>query len=385
MIADFIERSVSAKSVTVGLASRSEQPPMLTDERWEPRQHPGHGRGAGRGMRGGMMHGPLGDAVMSWRGLSAKVELHDGQWLAFTTSLPDEGPKISFHLLLALAVMTGIIAILTAWAARRLTAPLRVLSDAATRLGHDVDAAPLAVTGSVELRRAAEAFNDMQSRLRSLIANRTLMLAAISHDLRTQLTLLRLRTEMAPANEDKERMLRTISDLEEMLTETLSFARDEAQSEPRKLVDVGALITSIIDDMADAGMPVASGKIPEGAVIECKTAALRRAVVNLIDNAVKYGAKATVSLEKKHEGITINVDDEGPGIPEEQIALVLQPFYRLETSRSRDTGGIGLGLAITTSIIEAQDGRLSLTNRNGGGLRAAIILPSDISRHLTQV
>ncbi len=375
IIADFIKKSMPARAVVVAVAGSTQPPSVFGLGHLAQRPHFGPGPGFGRGMHGEMMHGPLARAVMSWRALNAHVELPDGQWLAFTMSLPDEGPRLSFNLMLALIVMAGIVALLTAWAARRLTAPLRVLSDAATRLGRNVEAPPLVASGSVEMRRAAEAFNDMQGRLRSLIKNRTLMLAAISHDLRTQLTLLRLRTEAAAASDDKERMLRTIGEMEEMLTATLSFARDEVQSEPNRLVDLGALVSSIVDDMADAGMPVITGKIADGAIGECKPAALRRAVTNLIDNAVKYGSKATVSIDAEPSGFTITVDDEGPGIPENQFSTVLEPFNRLESSRSRETGGIGLGLAIAASVSEAHDGKLSLSNRSQGGLRAQVFLP----------
>ncbi len=201
------------------------------------------------------------------------------------------------------------------------------------------------------------------------------MLAAISHDLRTQLTLLRLRTEAGAASDDRERMLHTISEMEEMLTATLSFAREEAQSEARKPVDLGALVSSVADDMSDAGLAVTIGVVAPSVVMDCKPLALRRALTNLIDNAVKYGGGATVSLTHLASDVQIAVEDNGPGIPEDQIARVLQPFYRLETSRSRETGGIGLGLAIAASIAEAHGGALSLSNRPEGGLRAQITLP----------
>ena len=205
-------------------------------------------------------------------------------------------------------------------------------------------------------------------------ASAVLMLAAISHDLRTQLTLLRLRAEGGEAGEERERMLKTIADMEGMLTATLSFARDEAKSEQRKRMDVGALVSSIADDMADAGLPVVVGAIASAAVAECKPAALRRAVTNLIDNAVKYANKATVGVAMNTEAIEITVDDDGPGIPEDELSRVFQPFYRLESSRNRDSGGIGLGLAIAASIAQAHNGALTLSNRAEGGLRARLTL-----------
>jgi signal transduction histidine kinase len=339
------------------------------------------GRGPGGPMAGPaedqerMMHGPFARWNMSWRSLRADVELKGGRWLEFSTTLPDSGPTMSPRLVLALGVMAAMIALLTAWAARRLTAPLTVLADAAGRLGRDVGAPPLAVSGSQELRSAAEAFNTMQESLKRLIENRTQMLGAISHDLRTQLTLLRLRAETVDQADDRDRMLKTIGEMEDMLTATLSFARDEATSENSKRIDIGAFVSSIADDMTDAGLAVQTGSIESGVVVECKPLALRRALTNLMDNAVKYGGKANVAMHATTTQVEITVDDNGPGIPEDQLRRVMQPFVRLEDSRNRETGGIGLGLAIAASIAEAHGGMLTLSNRREGGLRAAIDLP----------
>jgi signal transduction histidine kinase len=350
-----------------------------------PWQHhapwPGMGRGAGGPMAGPradhipMMHGPLARWNMSWRGLEAHVQLKGGQWLSFSTTLPDTGPTMSPRLIIALVVMAFMIALLTAWAARRLAAPLTLLADAAEQLGRDIGAPPLAVSGSKEVRSAAQAFNDMQERLRRLVENRTQMLSAISHDLRTQLTLLRLRVEAGDQTDDRERMLSTIGEMEDMLTATLSFARDEATSETGKRVDIGTFVGSIAADMADAGLPVETGEIRTGVVAHCKPLALRRALTNLIDNAIKYGTTATISMRAGAERVEIMVDDQGPGIPEDQLERVMQPFVRLEESRSRDTGGIGLGLAIAASIAEAHGGKLMLSNRREGGLTAILALP----------
>ena len=324
--------------------------------------------------QGPMMHGPFARWNMSWRALHAAVELKSGQWLEFSTTLPDSGPAMSPRLILALGVMAAMIALLTAWAARRLTAPLTVLADAAERLGRDVRAPPLAVSGSQELRSAAHAFNEMQTSLKRLIENRTQMLGAISHDLRTQLTLLRLRAENVDQPDERDRMLKTIEEMDEMQMSTLSFARDEETSEISKRIDIGAFVSSIADDMADAGLAVETGVIEAGVVAESKPLALRRALTNLIDNAVKYGGKASVAVRAKAEQVEITVEDEGPGIPEDQLGRVLQPFVRLEDSRNRDTGGIGLGLAIAASIAEAHGGTLTLNNRREGGLRAILAL-----------
>lgn len=322
--------------------------------------------------------GPMMHAAGAWRGLQVAVQLADGKWLTFGTALPDTGPAVSWRFIASMAVMAVIILVVSVWAVRRVTAPLGDIAAAAQRLGKDVGAPPLAEIGSAEMRRAARAFNEMQERLRRLIENRTRMLAAISQDLRTPLTLLRLRAETVANAEEQERMLATIAEMDAMIASTLAFARDEAAAEPRRPTDVTALLASIIDDMADAGMPVtmAPAASPAASVVcDCRPGALKRAVSNLIDNAVNYGKAAHAAIEATPRSIAITVDDEGPGIPEQELARVFQPFYRLEDSRSRETGGVGLGLAIALSIVEAHGGELALANRPEGGLRARITLP----------
>lgn len=169
-------------------------------------------------------------------------------------------------------------------------------------------------------------------------------------------------------------MLASIAEMNSMIGATLQFARDEAKAEPRRRTDLTALLTSVVDDLADAGFPVALA--PSHSVIyECQPGALKRALINLLDNAVKYGKQARVAVRSTPQSIEITIDDEGPGIPKEELARVLQPFYRIEGSRSRETGGIGLGLAIAQSVIEAHGGKLTLSNRPPGGLRASVSLP----------
>jgi signal transduction histidine kinase len=329
--------------------------------------------GGMRGM-GSMMHQMMGPNFGVWRGLQVAVKLSDGQWLSFATTLPKGAPSVSWQFIISMVLMGVIVLVVSIWAVRRVTAPLGMLSGAADRLGRDVAAEPLAEAGTVEMQRAARAFNRMQERLRRLIESRTQMLAALSHDLRTPLTLLRLRTEEVADGEERDKMLATIAEMDEMIGSTLAFARDEVRAEPRRRVDIAALIESVVDDMADAGLPV-SMTAAQPAIHECQPGALKRALTNLLDNAVKYGKRAQAALNRTPEAIEITIDDEGPGIPEAELAKVFQPFYRVEESRSRDTGGTGLGLAITQAIVQAHGGELTLANRPGGGLRATIKLP----------
>jgi signal transduction histidine kinase len=318
---------------------------------------------------GPWMHGAAG-----WRGLQAALQLSDGQWLSFVAALPASGPSASWQFVAAMVVMSVIVVLTSIWAVRRVTAPLGTVLRAAERFGRDVKAPPMAEAGSREMRQAAHAFNEMQVRLQRLLENRTRMLAALSHDLRTPLTLLRLRAEGLKEGEERERMLATIGDLDAMVDATLKFARDEATAEPWRRTDLTALVTSIVDDMADAGLNVTIDAA-EPVILECQSRSLRRAVTNLLDNAVKYGDAAHVRILGSPADIRIVVDDEGPGIPAAEVGKVFEPFYRIEQSRNRETGGTGLGLAIAQSIAQAHQGEITLVNRPEGGLRAILSLP----------
>jgi signal transduction histidine kinase len=320
------------------------------------------------------MMGPWMHYSGGWRSLQAALLLSDGQWLSFTAALPDVGPPPSRQFAIAMAIMAVIVVITSVWAVRHVTAPLGVLAQAAERLGRDVNVPPITETGSREMRLAAHSFNEMQGRLQRLLENRTRMLAALSHDLRTPLTLLRLRIEGPHEADERERMLTTIGEMDAMIDATLKFARDEALAEPSRRTDLTALLASIVDDMADAGLPVTM-EPAESIVLECQPGALRRAISNLLDNAVKYGKAARAQILASPAAVRIIVDDEGPGIPEADLRRVFEPFYRLEQSRSRETGGTGLGLAIALSVAQAHGGQILLVNRPEGGLRAILSLP----------
>jgi signal transduction histidine kinase len=338
-----------------------------------------------RGMMFGMAQRMMGQSPMmhgfgglgpfaGFRELRVAVPLQDGQWLTFTTALPESGTAFSLRFLVSMGIMAVITVLVAIWVVRRVTAPLTALSKAALRLGEDLNAAPMPEVGTVETRQAALAFNAMQARLRGMIDDRTKMLAAISHDFRTPLTLLRLRVENVDDPVEREKMLSTIADLDAMVAATLEFASGGAKQAPRRPTDLTALVASITDDLADGGLPV-SMEAARPVIHECDPATLKRALTNLIDNAVKYGGSATVAIRETLQAIEITIDDTGPGIPEEELTHVFEPLYRLESSRSRETGGMGLGLAIALSIIRAHGGRLTLSNRPQGGLRALIALP----------
>ncbi|SKA17212.1 ATP-binding protein [Consotaella salsifontis] len=304
----------------------------------------------------------------------ASIGLGDGSYISVTGALPVHGMRPSGGALASTLVMAGAVLALSLVAVRRMTGPLRRLALAAERLGRDVAAPPLDEGGPDEVRRAAIAFNGMQARLRRFVEDRTQMLAAISHDLRTPITLLRLRAELIEDEGERGKTLATLDEMEEMIRSTLAFARQDAEGEPMQRVDLGALIQSLCDDLAEVGRPVSCAE-PPSLVLSCRPQALRRALGNLIENAARYGHRAEVAVEEHPGAVLIHVDDEGPGIPENRIDEVFRPFYRLEGSRARESGGVGLGLSIVASVAYAHGGDIALANRDGGGLRATLRLP----------
>ena len=306
--------------------------------------------------------------------LRVSVRLSDGSWLNLSTFTPPAPPFWSWRLILAIAVMIISVALLSAWAVRRMTGPLGTIAGAAERLGRDMQTPPLPETGTSEVRRAARAFNRMQERLRGLLEARTRMLAAISHDLRTPITRLRLRAEFTDDEEQREKTLADLLEMEKMISFTLAFARDDAQDEPRETVDLAALVQTVCDDLVGSGRDCTFAGA-QGTSCECQPLALRRALTNLAENAVAYGARARISILSENDNLVVRVDDDGPGIPEEELARVFEPFYRLERSRSRESGGTGIGLCIVQSIAQTHGGEIRLANRAEGGLRAELVLP----------
>ena len=261
-------------------------------------------------------------------------------------------------------------------AARRLVKPLSELATAVERTGGSGDALPIAPRGPREVRGAIEAFNRMQERLRRFNEDRTRMIAAMSHDLRTPLTRLRLRAELVEDQDQQQKMLRDLDMMGDMIEFVLALARDDAKREPRSLVDLSALVEGICEDASDAGEPVTfSG--PRGVTISCRPTALRRAISNLVDNAVKYGGSAAVSLSPEADRVIIAVDDEGPGIPPSEREKVFEPFYRIDSSRDPDIGGVGLGLSVARSTVWEHGGDIAIASRQGGGLTVRLELPGD--------
>ena len=331
-----------------------------------------HPEDAARSHRHGASHMGLGRSVDA---LQVSMPLKDGDWLSFVAQFPSETSSTSRQLLVAMAIMSFVILGLSAWLVRSVVRPLDELATAADRFEKDLSAPPMPVNGTHETRQAAQAFNSMQSKLRELIENRTRLLAAISHDLRTPLTTLRLRAENHSDDEDRDKMLATIAEMNMMISATMQFAKDEAQPGPRRRTDLTALLASVVADLSDNGLPVEMAPSPP-VIYECHPDIIKRALTNLIENGVKYGGSVRASIAIATSSVEILIDDDGPGIDFAELERVFQPFYRIEGSRGRETGGIGLGLAIARSAVEAHSGSLTLHNRQGGGLRARISMPT---------
>ena len=258
--------------------------------------------------------------------------------------------------------------------ARRLSAPTRMLARAAERLGRDPQAAPLDVRGSSEIAIAATAFNDMQAKLRRYVDDRTAMVGAVAHDLRTPLTRLRFRIEAAP-EEQRAKMCADIEQMEQMISATLAFVRDASRPAERTRLELSSLLESLCDEMAETGADTDIIARGDKVVIEGDPMALRRLFTNLLENAVKFGSRARARVFHDEAYAVVEIADDGPGIPPTDIERVFEPFYRREPSRSRQTGGIGLGLAVVRSIARGHGGDVILLNRNGGGLTARVQLP----------
>jgi signal transduction histidine kinase len=298
--------------------------------------------------------------------------LPDGQHITFTIiGLPSSGGYLVPIFLGSLVFVALLIAILTA---RRLARPIREFAHASERLGVDLTAPPLALRGPQELRATIQAFNRMQDRLRRFLDDRTQMLAAISHDLRAPLARLRLRAELVADGEQQRKMFDDLDLMNAMIDSTLAFARDDSRQEPRRLVDIGVLVGDICEDVADTGGKVSCAD-SRGVDVPCRPTQVRRAVANLIDNAVKYGCNAWVRIERDGDRVLIVVDDDGPGIPGDEQERVFAPFYRLEAARDPGKAGVGLGLSVARTVAREHGGDVGLRNRSGGGLSAVIELP----------
>ena len=311
-----------------------------------------------------------------WRGAceNLNVRLRDGAQLHLSVLPPRTLYAVETDYRAVIALFFLSIAILAYLVARMTTRPLKQLAQAAQDLGHDINRAPLDLTGASEIRQASAAFNAMQARIRQYIFQRTQMLAAITHDLQTPLTRMRLRLEKVADSELQERLIGDLSAMQAMVREGLDLARSMDTTESMQCLDLDSLLDSVCDDAADASQAVTlAGR--SGMALLGRPLDLRRCLGNLIDNAVKYGQQAQVAVERVNGAARIRIRDAGPGIPQAEQARVFDPFYRVETSRSRESGGTGLGLTIARNIAEQHGGSITLANHPDGGLEVTLMLP----------
>ena len=304
----------------------------------------------------------------------AQVRLHDGTWVTFEARQPADTSSWPYRLMLSLLILLVTVIALTLIAARWVTRPLNALADAAEELGRNIDRPPLAENGPLEVARAAHAFNSMQQRLKRYIQDRTRVLAAMSHDLKTPITRLRLRAELLDDGELKKKFSRDLEEMEAMVGAALDFMRGMETGEQAQPLDIMALLDSLQADAQETGGDITIKGSASGPYAG-RPQALKRCLRNLIDNAVKYGTSATITVDDSPDRLLLRIQDRGPGIPEAELERVFEPFYRVEASRSRETGGTGLGLSIARNVAQLHGGTLVLRNITGGGLEAVLTLP----------
>jgi len=309
-------------------------------------------------------HGPI----------AVALQLGDQSWLLFSSNNEQHNHNWLLRLVTGLIIFGGGITLLAVLTTRRIIKPLETFAEAAQRFGINVDAPPLDESGPSEINRAAQAFNQMQQRIRMFVQERMQMIAAISHDLKTPLTRLQLRTDFIEDDSQRQKALDDLQEMQVILDSTLSFAKEHSNNEARTDVDLAVLVQSLCDDYADTGKAVEYNG-PEHLTFHCAPVSIRRALSNIINNAIQYGTQAGVKLSQNAKAINIYITDNGPGIPSDKQEQVFSPFFRLEKSRNRQTGGTGLGLAVARTVIRQHGGDIQLTNQDPNGMLVTITLP----------
>lgn len=359
------DRSTQAEVIERALFEPRDLPDVHRD--WEPIQ---------AAQRGEVYSGQF-LTLDAWNGMGAVLRIGDNLYLNAVTAKPRDMAVNNSTLYVSFAISALTLSLASVLVAKRVGRPLRRLADMAERIGRGEDSGELPSEGAEDIQATAMAINRMQARLRRFVDDRTNMLAAISHDLRTPITSLRLRAEFIADTEMRDKIISTLEELQSMVDATLTFTREASIAGETRVIDMNALVGSVCDDLAELGQRVTVAEATK-APMRCRPEALRRAVRNIVENAVRYGGCARVQVQQHREHLNIVVDDDGPGIPESEHERVFAPFVRLEESRSRDTGGVGLGLSIARTIVHAHGGEIRLQNREGGGLRLVIELPNSM-------
>lgn len=316
----------------------------------------------------GRHHGRLNASVY------AQVRLQDGNWAIFDSQLQPEAWTWPYRAMMSALILIVTVVLLALFGVRWVTRPLKSFAVAATELGKNINRPPLPETGPLEVVQAARALNGMQTRLSRYLHDRTRILAAMSHDLKTPITRMRLRAELLDDEPVREKFIRDLTELEKMVTGTLDFMRGIETTEVIQPLDINALIESLQDDAHESGQSIeimGHASVP----YPCRPQAMKRCLSNLLENAIKYGYSAQVQIIQLPASLHIVVSDQGPGVPEHELEQLFEPFYRLESSRNRDHGGTGLGLTIARSIAEQHGGTLILKNGFKKGLECHLDLP----------
>jgi len=301
------------------------------------------------------------------------MALPDRSWVNVSILDIRAGSTSSHGTIYSTTVMTVGLALAAVVLVRWLTGPLRAFAGAANQFAAGAQIVTVPERGPEELRQLAAAFNDMQVKIKKLLDDRTQTLAAISHDLRSPLTRLKLSIEdLLPAQ--REEMAAAIEEMEVMIEGTLAFLKSDRLDEPVRAVDLVSIVETVALDFMDQGRPV-SLKVPDALVVNGRKVALKRAVTNVIDNALKYGGSAEVSVQQAEGKAFVSVRDHGPGIPAAEREAVFAPFHRLEGSRNKETGGVGLGLTVSRSVVRAHGGEVTVGEADGGGLLVEMEIP----------
>lgn len=346
--------------------------PRLNEGVWQPGMMHSRSQDAGvinpQHPSAGRYHAGLTSSVL------VHIRLDDGNWVSFDSQLQPEAWTWPFRALISAFFLLIAVVMISIFGVRWVTRPLKQFSIAAIELGKNIDRPPLLEKGPLEVVQAARALNGMQTKLSRYLHDRTRILAAMSHDLKTPITRLRLRAELLDDEPIRSKFMRDLSELEDMVTDTLSFMRGLESTESLTRLDINALLESLQDDAKEAGQTIEIyGRATSP--FSCRPQLLKRCLSNLVENAIKYGGVARVKVMQLPDSLHIVVSDDGPGVPVEELERLFDPFYRLEASRNRDHGGTGLGLTIARSIAEQHGGTLILKNGVTHGLECHLEFP----------
>ena len=307
--------------------------------------------------------------------LHAATQLQDGEWLNVIVRPRPQFWPMSPSVLAPLIFAFILVMVSTTYAARQIARPFRSLTESAERLANGMSHEPLKTLGPDDVKRAQTAFNIMASRLQATLLSQRALLAAIGHDLRTPITSLRVRTEMLADGEERDRMIRALDELQELTEAALEAASSGHPGDHSERIDAKSLVLAVCDDLAELGHDVSFVDTNLQPVILGKADQLSRAIRNLVENAVHYGEAARVELAVDQEVCSIKVTDNGPGVPDAEHERIFEPFVRLESSRSKQTGGHGLGLYIASNTIVAHGGKVALKNLKPQGMQVTTTLP----------